>query len=110
MSQKLLNPAHEKTAREENVLTFNQAVRYLKISTNAAQKGMAGGWLQPQKRIEFEKEGSTGLRPAIGFEVDYLNELMKILPPEKSRGKGTQIWTAEVKEKVRKINERWPTR
>lgn len=93
----------------KEVISTKYAARYLKVSYNALIKEIDttdsnGGDICWQARIADK----SSERPILGFDVDYLREVLNVIGNVRQRGKA--IFTNDVKEKLKPINKRWRAR
>lgn len=99
MPIKLLNPRRDKTGGIQGVISARKAADRLGLAHNTFFKALAEGIIIPQAKIDGDP------KPAYGFEKDYLDEILKIIP--KNRIGGQTIFTSMIKTKMGEINRKW---
>lgn len=101
MTIEMLNKTHQILRGDRRVKSARKSADVLGISKDKIMSAIEGGILLPQAIIQDEPDD----KPAYGFHIDYLNEVLKVIP--KNRLQTQKIFTISVKEKIAAINARW---
>jgi len=97
----MLDNTHQILGGDGRVKSARKSADILGISKDKVMSAIESEILLPQAIIQDEPDD----KPAYGFHIDYLKEVMRVLP--KNRLLTQKIFTNAVKLKVRAINEKW---
>lgn len=97
-----INPELQKSVKGNRMISGRESAKLLKISNSVFFTAAKCGDIQPQIEVPIGKK-KVGY-----FELSYINEISSILP--KRREKGFEIFTPQIKEQLKPINERWKNR
>lgn len=108
MGSNLLVMAQQISEGDGSVISTKWAARFLNLSYTAFKQEIDPfqnqGTIKWQARIDDEDNS----RPILGFALDYLEGLNKILGKKRIQGK--RIFTPEIKARIHILNEQWKLR
>lgn len=92
----------------ESVISTKHAATFLNVSYASLMKEIDTKFNAGSIRWQAKISDNDDSRPILGFDVDYLREVLSVLG--KDRQKGKPIFTADVKTRLDRINKRWKDR
>lgn len=100
----MLDKTHQIDRGEKSVISARKAAEQLNLSKAVFFTAIDAGIIHWQAKIQDEPDD----KPAYGFNMDYLKEVLKTLP--KKRSKTQKVFTESVKMKLFELNKRWDGR
>jgi hypothetical protein len=101
MTENLIDIAHRIKGEDKRTISARKSAEVWELSKGVILTAIESEVLKPQSIIQDEPDA----KPAYGFHIDYVKEVLRILP--KKRGKTQKVFTATVKAKIEEINRRW---
>lgn len=101
MALEVLDKTQRIDGSDKPVISARKAAEFLNLSKAVFFTAIATDTIQWQAKIQDEPDD----KPAYGFNTDYLEEVLKVLP--KKRGKTQRVFTDAIKAKLEEVNNRW---
>lgn len=97
----LLNSGPVFNQGEPRVISARKAMKIWHLSYGVIKPAIENDWIRPQAKIQDDLDD----RPAYGFAVKYVDEVLKILGSE--RVQGARFFTTEIISRLNELNKRW---
>lgn len=101
MAIEMLDKTHRIDGGEKPVISARKAAEFLNLSKAVFFTAIDAGIIHWQAKIQDEPDD----KPAYGFNIEYLKEVLKTLP--KKRAKTQRVFNPTVKAQIEAINKRW---
>lgn len=106
MTLNLLDKTHQNDGGRELSNSARKAAEIWDVSPTLVTNAIEAGTLWPQN---ITQDGPDS-KPAYSFHIEYIKEVLEVLPAPSKRGKNQKVFTSAIKEKIKPINEKWMKR
>lgn len=101
MALEMLDKTHQINGGSGPVISARKAAEFLNLSKAVFFTAIDSEVIQWQAKIQDDPSD----KPAYGFSIEYLEEVLRILP--KKRSKTGRVFSEQIKEKIAAINNKW---